>query len=66
MIKIEIDTTEQWHENSDRDFAGESHIDENTIKFEPNIGKIIAFEVEYLSLNFHFFISCLKLSSFLP
>lgn len=55
MIKIEIDTTEQWHENIERDFTDESHIDENTIKFEPNIGKIIDFEFKYFVVEFSIF-----------
>lgn len=40
MIKIEVDATgELWHENSERDFAGESQIDLNAIKLEPNLGE---------------------------
>lgn len=39
MIKIEIDTTGLWHENTERDFIEESQIDVNAIKLEPNLGK---------------------------
>lgn len=39
MIKIEVDTTGLWHENTERDYIEESQIDVNAIKIEPNSGE---------------------------
>lgn len=41
MIKIEIDTTGLWHENTERDFIDDPQYDINAIKLEPNLGSYL-------------------------
>lgn len=41
MIKIEEDTTEFWQDrDNERDFLDEQQFDVDSIKMEPNLGKL--------------------------
>lgn len=40
MIKVELDTTELWPENTERDFIEMPQFDDNDIKLEPITGSM--------------------------
>lgn len=56
MIKIEVDPTELYQENNERDFGEETPIDVDGIKLESNLGDFYLF-ITFLSITTWHFIT---------